>query len=489
MKILAMYLPQFHRIPENDAWWGEGFTDWNAVKAAQPLFEGHDQPRVPIDKNYYDLLDKKTMLWQAELMKEYGIDGMCMYHYRFKDGRMILEQPAQNLLEWKDVNMPFCFCWANETWARSWSSLSGTNAWADTFEKKGQTEGDGILLKQEYGWKDDWEAHFEYLLPFFEDKRYIRIDDKPVFMFYHADKIPCLSAMITCWQEMAKASGLKGIYTYGGYITPERKGALDEVYIHEPVVNKVLLDQSYGKYGHVYSYDEEWEGIINNYSSETISYGGFVSYDDSPRRGLAGYRFDGFSPVKFEKNLFELLNKNASVGNEITFINAWNEWGEGMFLEPDKRYGYRVLEAVRIAKNRFEQNKDQVTINTEKRKYIDTELNRALYPIEKDTIYLHLLDLWMWNRKNGKHIADWLRNKGFNSAAIYGYGLFGKHLLSELLDDGFEVGYKTFKTDEGCPDTGIVINTVVLEHEMIVKKYEKRFGEKIVSLRQILEES
>ena len=114
MKVIAMYLPQFHRLRENDEWWGEGFTEWTAVKAAEPLFEGHDQPRVPLNENYYDLLDKKTMEWQSELMKKYSVYGMCFYHYWFKDGRRILEKPAENLLNWNNVDMPFCFSWANE---------------------------------------------------------------------------------------------------------------------------------------------------------------------------------------------------------------------------------------------------------------------------------------------------------------------------------------------------------------------------------------
>ena len=175
MKILAKYLPQFHRTRENDAWWGEGFTEWTAVKKAAPLFEGHDQPRVPKDENYYDLLQKETMLWQASLMEKYGIDGMCIYHYWFKDGRQVLEKPAENLLRWKEVPMPFCFCWANETWARSWSKIQNKNHWSDIYEQKKSNGSSGILLDQKYGREPEWKAHFEYLLPFFRDERYIKV--------------------------------------------------------------------------------------------------------------------------------------------------------------------------------------------------------------------------------------------------------------------------------------------------------------------------
>ena len=123
LRALAMYLPQFHRVPENDAWWGEGFTEWTAVKKAVPLFEGHEQPRTPLNSNYYDLMDKGTMEWQADLAKKYGIDGFCFYHYWFRDGRRILEKPAENLLQWKDIDMPFCFCWDPVSWARTWTKL------------------------------------------------------------------------------------------------------------------------------------------------------------------------------------------------------------------------------------------------------------------------------------------------------------------------------------------------------------------------------
>ena len=133
MKVIAMYLPQFHKVKENDEWWGDGFTDWVSARQAVPLFDDHYQPHIPQNRNYYDLTDKKTILWQAELMKKYGVDGVCMYHYWFKDGRKILEKPAENLLQWKDVNMPYCFCWANETWARSWSNIKG-NVWSNLSE-------------------------------------------------------------------------------------------------------------------------------------------------------------------------------------------------------------------------------------------------------------------------------------------------------------------------------------------------------------------
>lgn len=134
LKTLAIYLPQFHRVPENDEWWGEGFTEWTAVKGAEKLFEGHYQPRIPLNGNYYNLLEYDTMAWQAGLMQKYCVDGMCIYHYWFEKGKRILEKPAENLLKWKEIQMPFCFYWANQTWAKTWKRLVDVCAWSGIYE-------------------------------------------------------------------------------------------------------------------------------------------------------------------------------------------------------------------------------------------------------------------------------------------------------------------------------------------------------------------
>ena len=183
MKVISMYLPQFHRTKENDEWWGEGFTEWTTVKSAEKFHQSQYQPRVPLNCNYYSLLEKSTMIWQADLMKQYGVDGQCFYHYWFKDGRQILEKPAQNLLQWKEIDIPFCFCWANESWARTWSRIGDKNPWANIFERE-ERNGSGILLEQKYGEEEQWKRHFEYLLPFFKDERYIKIENRPVFLIY-----------------------------------------------------------------------------------------------------------------------------------------------------------------------------------------------------------------------------------------------------------------------------------------------------------------
>ena len=192
MRIIAFYLPQFHNIPENDEWWGDGFTEWVNVKKAEPIYEGHEQPRVPLDGNYYNLLDDDVKIWQAELAKKYGIYGFCYYHYWF-NGKLLLEKPMEQMLENKKVDLPFCVCWANEPWTRAWVG-----------EKK-------VLIGQEYGTEKEWKEHFDYMLPFFRDDRYIKEDNRPLYVIYRPEIIPCLQEMLALWDKLAKENGFDGM--------------------------------------------------------------------------------------------------------------------------------------------------------------------------------------------------------------------------------------------------------------------------------------
>ena len=194
MKIIAFYLPQFHTIPENDEWWGEGFTEWSNVKAAKQLFENHRQPRVPLDNKYYNLLDRDTLAWQIELAKKYGVYGFCFYHYYF-DGHMLLEKPMEIMRNDPTLNIPYCISWANENW---------TNAWKADGNVK-------TLIQQTYGDKGQWRAHFEYLLPFFKDENYIKEDNRPFFVIYRPEIIPCLNEMLDYWNQLAIENGFCGM--------------------------------------------------------------------------------------------------------------------------------------------------------------------------------------------------------------------------------------------------------------------------------------
>ena len=352
IKIISMYLPQFHIVEENERWWGKGFTEWTTVKRAKSLFMGHEQPRVPFRENYYDLRDVNTLKWQADLMHTYGVDAQCMYHYWFKDGRKILEKPAELLLENTAINMPYCFCWANETWARTWSAVGDKNSWAPTFENEESDRDDGILLEQEYGEEKDWRKHFEYLLPFFRDERYVKVDGKPLFVIYKTALVHCLEEMAAKWNEWAGEEGFSGIYLIGANVGQESVPCLDKVLYHEP--GCTLADR--------YSVGRELcldysalckNSLLYKGRHKNCIYGGFVGFDDTPRRGSGGLAVVRSTPELFRDYLMELISKNASLGNDLIFLNAWNEWGEGMYLEPDEKNGYEYLEALAYAKEHY----------------------------------------------------------------------------------------------------------------------------------------
>lgn len=364
MKIIAFYLPQYHRVKENDEWWGEGFTEWTNVKKARPVFKGQVQPKIPLNENYYDLLDKKTVEWQTELMHKYGISGFCYYHYWF-NGRKLLEKPAENLLEWKEINQPFCFSWANNTWARTWSAVRCTN-WVVSDKKSGPD----VLIEQTYGEEKDWAEHYNYLREFFFDSRYIKKDNKPVFLIYRLGDIDCAEAMLKKWQELAKEDGFNGIYIVSMNQHP-----------NVPYVDAVAMYGNYGKYARntfkgyynrlvnrlklpfknflpVYNYKTVWRGMVKEKPIEgfTTYPGAVVMYDETPRRGEQATYLKKASPKVFKKYLGLQIEKAEKVcHSDMIFLDAWNEWGEGNYLEPDVENGYAYLEAVRECVNKIDE--------------------------------------------------------------------------------------------------------------------------------------
>ncbi|TCL58119.1 glycosyl transferase family WbsX [Kineothrix alysoides] len=511
LKVLAMYLPQFHRIPENDLWWGEGFTEWIAVKKAEKFYDGHNQPRVPLNINYYNLLEKDTMRWQADLMKKYGVDGMCIYHYWFKDGRRILEKPAENLLKWRTIDMPFCFCWANETWARSWSKLRNKNVWMNTSEENtGHEDDNGILLEQVYGNKGQWEEHFNYLKQFFHDERYIRIQGKPLFVIYRTANIPCLIEMLECWNELAEKDGLQGIYIIGAGCNGNTRDCVDAELYHEPVWSKDRISLSHIKNNHgidIWQYDEIWNHILQVNPASKTYVGGFVGYDDTPRRGAEGNIIEGETPEKFAHYLTKLMAKNAALGNDFVFLNAWNEWGEGMYLEPDSRNGEKFLEAVRYAKKNYLTYVEEFLLkDTEKNNEKDSTAGMGVEELrtcwDRELHYLKVLDYWMLLRDNNISVLRWLEKGGYKSVAIYGYGVLGKHLYNELSAGNIEIEYiidkqkgklhvdtTIYLPSEALPQTALIIVTATYESNEIYRKLKEKGMKKIISLETILYES
>lgn len=346
-KYIAFFLPQYHRIPENDEWWGEGFTEWTNVKSAKVCFKGQTQPKIPLNNNYYNLLDKKVVEWQTELMNRYGVYGFCYFHYWF-NGKKLLNRPAENLLNWTDIDQRFCFAWANDTWARTWSAVKAT-----TWVANDKNVGKDILMEQTYGEEDDWIEHYNYLRMFFKDERYIKKDGKPMLLIYELDDIACSEAMFSVWDKCAKNDGFPGIHivsmnreSKSQYVEAIAKYGNYSAYVtsfFDKVMNKLFKRSS--KHGRVYEYRKVWEGLIKErYNPNIETYpGGVVTYDETPRRGIDSTYLKNASPKLFEKYLRIQTNKRQS---EYLFIDAWNEWGEGNYLEPDEENGYSYLEAL-----------------------------------------------------------------------------------------------------------------------------------------------
>lgn len=368
MKVIAFYLPQFHQIPENDEWWGEGFTEWKNVRKSVPLFDGHRQPRKPLNNNYYDLSDIEVMRWQTQLAKEHGLYGFCFYHYWF-DGHLLLEKPVENYLAAKDIDFPFCMCWPNEHWTNAW--VSGQNK---------------VLIEQRYGGKKEWKEHFDYLLPFFQDERYIRRDGKPVFIIYRPELISERRDMLAYWQELAKEAGLGGLcfmfqrpdvllnapnedmsmfdncieyQPYTAFLMKSRrsfnslkkmKNNIGSFLEKNFKVSAVSLGKE-RKDVLRYDYDDLWSFILAQKPLRSNSIPcAFVDWDNTPRRGKNGSVICGMNVEKFEHYFRQMIQKTKSDYHEDwLFIFAWNEWAEGGYLEPDEGNGYGCLEAVRNA--------------------------------------------------------------------------------------------------------------------------------------------
>ena len=353
-KIIAFHLPQYHSFPENDEWWGKGFTDWVNVKKARPLFKGHYQPRVPLNKNYYNMMDYETRKWQAETAQKYGVDGFCYYHYWF-NGKLLMEKPLEALLKEKEIALPFCLCWANEPWTRAWDG--GVN---------------DVIMPQHYGDKIDWDNHIDYLLRFFKDERYIKIDNRPMLVLYRANNVDKCEEMICYWDNVCKQHGFNGIY-----IVEERNSfqysaclqnscaVLDfEPLYHKKLVyercfwrNKIrkIIPRYVKKIPHMmFFYDYCWKHIIMDVTKKVGDkehfIGAFVGWDSSPRKNRNGQICLGdSSPKAFGRYFHQLYDKAKEKDVDFIFINAWNEWAEGTYLEPDERYGYGYLEEIKKA--------------------------------------------------------------------------------------------------------------------------------------------
>ena len=362
MKVMCMYLPQFHTFPENDEWWGEGYTEWVAVKRAKPLYNGHIQPKIPLNNRYYDLKKEavETLKWQAELAKQYGIYGFSIYQYYF-NGHTLMEKPLEILRDNPDIDIKYNICWANETWTRTWYGLS-----------------DQILIAQEYGDKEDWDRYFDYLLTFFTDDRYIKVDNKPVLQIYKTFDIPVLEKMLEQFNIRAKEAGFDGVYVISGKTaagSETRSGLVDGYYYFEPgytlkneftgfdklayngmtfvrsLRNKLLGN----KCGYVLERRISGKKILKSIAKRQYGENEFPGiipdWDNTPRRDYKGLVYMGTNPELFAKTLETLKAQKDGHLVDFVYVNAWNEWGEGAYLEPDEARGYAYLEAIKKVVN------------------------------------------------------------------------------------------------------------------------------------------
>ena len=380
-RIIALYLPQFHPIPENDQWWGPGFTEWTNVAKAKPLFRGHQQPRIPADLGFYDLRLPETRILQADLAREAGIEGFCYYHYWFGNGRQLLERPFNEVVATGKPDYPFCICWANHTWSNK------------TWESKSTLQKNSVLIRQEYPGREDEIAHFMSLLPAFRDKRYMQVDGKLLFAIYSVFDFPHVDQFISTWRYLAKKHGLPGFHFVGmtpstltfkinkdGSHTrtlPNLKNSKD---IYESVL-RLGFDavNSFGKRRGEMLYEGKWtnlaktlmrhiglptgsqkydyERTVANYFAPEDSWENVYptilpQWDRSPRVASQDGIYVDATPEKFARHIQKAIEiiKDKKNEHQILFLKSWNEWGEGNYVEPDLQYGHGFLDALREAR-------------------------------------------------------------------------------------------------------------------------------------------
>lgn len=346
MRLIAFYLTQFHPTPENDLWWGKGFTEWTNVTKAKPLFEGHHQPHLPSDFGFYDLRVRETMREQISIAKQYGIDGFC-YHYYWFSGKRVLNLPLDEMLADSECDMPFCLCWANENWTRRW----------DAAEHE-------VLIAQQYLPNDDLNF-IKSLIPFFEDKRYIRVDNKPYLIVYRPQHLPDARKTVTIWRDYCRSIGLGEIHicaalTHGNqdYTQFDFDSGVEFPPHNLPptnINNEIVFFDSFR--GNVIQYNNTAQSYLDrNYGDgKKIFKTVFPSWDNTARTKERALIVLNGTPDNYEYWLASTIDKTKNPDDKqednLIFINAWNEWAEGCHLEPDRQFEHKFLRATLNAKN------------------------------------------------------------------------------------------------------------------------------------------
>jgi lipopolysaccharide biosynthesis protein len=343
VQLIAFYLPQFHPIPENDAWWGTGFTEWTNVRRARPNFVGHEQPRIPTELGYYDLRSDVTRAAQAALAQRYGIHGFCYYHYWF-DGKRLLEQPLDAVLRSGAPDFPFCICWANENWSRRWDG--GNNE---------------LLMRQTYSSENDRRFITE-LLPVLSDSRYIKVRGRPLLILYRASLLPEPRRTADTFRAAVRTAGLGELLLccvdHPGTPSPAALGVDAAIEFPPHGMEAMPLTD------HVERINPEFSGEVWDYvsaarfalerplPSHKLFRGVMVGWDNTPRVQNNGQIFVNNHPDNYRRwlsGIVDRLRHTNPTDDRIVFVNAWNEWGEGCYLEPDRQFGRGYLEATLAA--------------------------------------------------------------------------------------------------------------------------------------------
>ncbi len=381
LKCIAFYLPQFHPFPENDEWWGKGFTEWTNVTKAKPNYEGHYQPHLPIHLGFYDLRIPEILEEQARLARNYGIHGFSIYYYWF-GGKVLMHKPFEILLENKSIDINYCLTWANENWTRRWDGADHE-----------------VLIAQKHG-KQDSLSFIKSLIKYFKDPRYITIDGKPVLLIYRPQIIPQITEVIELWKRELNVAGLKGLYLIAaqtfGFKDPREYGFDAAVEFPPHTVksdriekNLIITNESFS--GHIYSYEQSLENVVCDEVPEYKKYRtAMLSWDNTARKQNNSHIFHDFTLTRYKQWLDHICSKSNEIfseGEKLVFINAWNEWAEGTHLEPDRRHGFGYLEATRMSLGNYDSR-------------LLKRINKKIHKKNESAIVVHAHYIELWDDYN-----------------------------------------------------------------------------------------